>query len=164
MRLNDATVVFPNGLPMILASRWNPWWPYSENYARFLKSNTVPSLRSEYGVYLVDPAGGKPKYLFAGHRLVPSPDRMRVAYLTSENGHTGFHNIMVYDVMHECSIRVVSLLATGSGLSFSYNWSSDGAGLLITGDCGGFKPAAREYLPIHMFYEIDRDTLSNLGN
>ena len=84
-----------------------------------LRSVIDPSLRSEYGIYRLNPEHGDLQFLFPGHGLLPSPDHKYVAYLTSANGMSGFHNILVYKAKEAQSIRVLSAWEAdpGSGTS-----------------------------------------------
>ncbi len=155
MTLGQATIVFPNRRAEILAVRWNPWWPHSRSYVRFFLSVLHKPLRSEYGVYLINREGGQPRFMFPGSGLVPSPDRMRVAYLTSENGLlSGLHNIMVYDVAKGRSARVLSLREAdpGSGTSFFYRWANDSFALVITGESSGLRRARSRRTQLRLVY------------
>lgn len=146
MKLQGATIVCPPSGAVVLLSRWNSWFP--PDYERFLRSVFASELRAEFAVYALDLERGDLKYLFPGHGLVPSPDRRWVAYLTSLNGVSGFHNIKLYDVRTGRSARVLALAEAdpGSGVSFGYDWSADSKALLITGRASGFTSLRIVYL------------------
>jgi hypothetical protein len=164
MTFSDATIVCPESRASILLTRWNPWWPFGSSYGRFLRSVVMKDLRSEYSVYALDVERRDLKYLFPGHDLVVSPDRRRVAYATSLNGFSGFHNVMVYDVRDGRSTRVLSLreVDPGSGSSFGYRFSADSAALVITGTSSGFMPFSATFTPLRIVYLNDTGELFDL--
>jgi hypothetical protein len=133
MLLQEAKLIVAARDTVILAVRWNSWYP--PRYGRFISSIARPELRAEYGIYRMSLDGSGPRYLFPGHSLVVSPDRRRVAYLTSRNGFTGMHNVWVYDATTNRRTRVVSLVEAdpGSGISFDCHWAADGQALVIRG-------------------------------
>jgi Tol biopolymer transport system component len=122
-------------------------------------------LRSETGIYQLDIERHRLRFLFPGARIVPSPNRRQVAYLTSENRFRGFHNILVYDVASERSLRVLSLWEAdpGSGTSFSYRWSYDSKALLITGRAGGWASHSDHATELQLVYFPDAEQLFDLA-
>jgi len=139
--------------------RWNLWWPYS--YRRFLRSVIDPPLRSEYGVYRLNPERGDLQFLFPGYGLLSSPDHKYVAYLTSANGFSGFHNVLVYKAKEGRSTRVLSLWEAdpGSGTSFSCRWSDDSRALIITGQARGWESLAAVSTDLHLAFLPETDEL-----
>ena len=133
LMLQEAKLIVAARDTVILAVRWNSWYP--PGYGRFVRSFARPELRAEYGIYRMSLDGSGRRYLFPGHSLVVSPDRRRVAYLTSRNGFSGMHNVWIYDATTNRRTRVVSLVEAdpGSGISFACHWAADGEALVIRG-------------------------------
>jgi hypothetical protein len=160
----EATVICPTRSPSILLVRWNSWWPYAESYPRFLRSILDRALRSEFGIYRLDVERQSLRFLFPGYGIVHSPDRRYVAYLTSVNGYSGFHNILVYKVDADRSVRVLSLWEAdpGSGRSFSYSWSGDSKALLITGQVRGWASLADNLSDLHLVFLPEPEQLFDI--
>lgn len=151
---------------VILASGWNSWYPYSENYQRYRASQTDLESRCTFAVYRFDPKTHQFRFLFPGHELRPSPDRRRVAYVTSLNDACPrFHTIWVFDMNGSQSAPVLSfwIAAWASVWSVDYEWSADSRILRITGDADGFaQHGPRRTRKVHMAYVADTGNLYDL--
>ncbi len=151
---------------VILASRWNSWYPYSENYQRYRASQIDLELRCQFAIYRFDPKTHQIRFLFPGHELRPSPDRRRVAYLTSLNGAgPRYHTIWVYDMNRKQPAPVLSfwIAAWASVWSVDYEWSADSRVLRITGDADGFaRRGPRRTRKVDMAYVADTGNLYDL--
>ena len=166
LTLSDATLIRRGGRPVVVASAWQPWWPYERSYGRFIGSLVDPPRRAEYAVYLLDVDGGAPRYLFPGEALELSPDRRAMAYVTSENDHAGYHTIAVWRVDADAPEPVLSLweMDPGSGRSFGYGWSLDSRALRIDGATQGFaRFGAGRYRTLRLVYLVESRRLIDLG-
>ncbi len=163
LMLSDACLVRPGGgRPAVLVSAWQPWWPYERQYGRLLRSVLDPPRRAEHALYVLDLEAGRLRYLFPGEAVTLSPDRRFAAYVTSENGHAGFHTIRAWIVPTGASVPVLSLWETdpGSGRSFGYGWSRSSTALRIDGAMGGFARRGRaEHRALRLLYRIDESRL-----
>ena len=166
LMLSDATLIRRGGRPVVVASAWQPWWPYERSYGRFIGSLIDRPRRAEHAVYLLDLDGGAPRYLFPGEALELSPDRRAIAYVTSENDHAGYHTVAVWRVDADAPEPVLSLweMDPGSGRSFGYGWSLDSRALRIDGATQGFaRFGAGRYRTLRLVYLVESRRLIDLG-
>lgn len=145
---------------LVVYGRWNPWGISAvKNIVRYLKSYFDPRLRSEFSLYIWNPARGTREYFGAGRLLKASPDREKAVFLRSGALGTTLHSIHVWE-LHSGKVETVLSLTEvepGSELPFDYRWSADSRAIQISGKAGGFRSRANEPREVNLIYLVDRN-------
>ena len=142
----------------LLYERWNPWAVSAvRKLRRYVASWVDPTLRPEAALYEYNPSADEWEFLMPGHTLIPSPDHSRAVLLRSGAMAAGYYSIHLWEPGRGAPPAILSLREadSGSGRSFSMQWSADSRALHLVGRTGGFERKRREPRDFNLIFLVD---------